>query len=376
MPILAIVPPCAGECRLVRVTGVLIFANARTCVASVLLATGPVGHYSPSPPNPAACHGASKASTTPVGQSAVRLLLAPLPESRNVTDRVCPNGSNCAYRRLCCTQPSWRRAARYVQNVQFPTTPPICGAPVSLARYPSVMSGAIASLLGALVGGLAAIGGAWLQARSTAKLQRQEAARQEQQRQEERTALLLDRRRILARRYLFQLGDAVDSLQHRVDNWAHRGGLEFSEGRFPGYWEVTSLYAVARALGAERILDLEGVYVELRAISPDEAAKLPQHAVGQAVTKAFGFFRYHRMALAESVLDRAGDEFRLLIYSEFLRRYEDPEWNLKSLLEPVREALSSVQKQRFETLEQSLADLSTSISYLTTSPSANSVVAL
>ena len=138
---------------------------------------------------------------------------------------------------------------------------------------------------------------------------------------------------------------------------------------------MTSLYAVARALGAERILDLEGVYVDLRAISPDEAAKLPQHAVEQAVTEAFGFLRYHRMALAESVLDRAGDEFRLLIYSEFLRRYEDPEWNFKSLLEPVREALSSVQKQRFETLEQSLADLSASISDLTTSPSADSVVA-
>jgi hypothetical protein len=40
--ILAIVPPCAGECRLVRVTGVLIFANARTCVAFVLLATDPL----------------------------------------------------------------------------------------------------------------------------------------------------------------------------------------------------------------------------------------------------------------------------------------------------------------------------------------------
>lgn len=105
--------------------------------------------------------------------------------------------------------------------------------PVSLDRYPSVMSGAIASLLGALVGGLAAIGGAWLQARSTAKLQREEAARQEQQRQAERTALLQDRRRILTRRYLFQLGDAVDSLQHRVDNWAHRGGLEFSKEDFP-----------------------------------------------------------------------------------------------------------------------------------------------
>jgi hypothetical protein len=77
------------------------------------------------------------------------------------------------------------------------------------------------------------------------------------------------------------------------------------------------------------------------------------------------------MALAESVLDRSGDEFRLLIYSEFLRRYEDPEWNLKSLLEPVRQALASARKERFKTLEQSLMSLSASIADLTTSPNAN-----
>lgn len=235
------------------------------------------------------------------------------------------------------------------------------------------MSGAIASLLGALVGGLAAIGGAWLQARSTARLQREEAVRQEERRQAEHAAFLDDRRRVLARRYLFQLEDAVDSLRHRVDNWANRSGLEYSEGRFPGYWEVTSLYAVARALGAERILDLEGVYVELQAVSPDEAAGLPRHAVEQAVTKAFRFLRYHRMALAESVLDRSGDEFRLLIYSEFLRRYEDPEWNLKSLLEPIRQALTSARKERFQALEQSLMSLSESIADLATSPNANPV---
>jgi hypothetical protein len=171
------------------------------------------------------------------------------------------------------------------------------------ARYPSGMSGAISSLLGALVGGLAAIGGAWLQARNTAKLQREEAARQEKQRHAESMALLQERRRLLARRYLYQLGDAVDLLRRRVDNWAHHGGLEFSEVQYPGYLEVTSLYAVARALGAERILDLEGVYVELQALSSDEAANLPRSAVDQAVKEAFGFFRYHRLALRRSKME-------------------------------------------------------------------------
>lgn len=71
-------------------------------------------------------------------------------------------------------------------------------------RYPSSMSAAISSLLGALVGGLAAIGGAWLQARNTARLQREEAARQEKRRQAESVELLQERQRLIARRYLHQ----------------------------------------------------------------------------------------------------------------------------------------------------------------------------
>ena len=52
MLILAIVPPCTGECRFVRVIGVLIFANPRTCVAFVLLASGPLGRPSRQHPLP------------------------------------------------------------------------------------------------------------------------------------------------------------------------------------------------------------------------------------------------------------------------------------------------------------------------------------
>ena len=65
--------------------------------------------------------------------------------------------------------------------------------------------------------------------------------------------------RALAQRYLFQLRDAVDSLDARVENCQDRGGAGFAESRDPGYWQITSLYAIGRALAAERILDLEGV---------------------------------------------------------------------------------------------------------------------
>jgi len=238
------------------------------------------------------------------------------------------------------------------------------------------MSSAISGLLGAIVGGLAAIGGAWLQARNAARMQQEEAARQEERRHKESIALLQERRQHLARRYLYQLGDAVNSFLYRIDNWAHRGGPKYSEGLHPGYWEITSLYVIGRALAAERILALEGIYIELQALSLNEDANLPQRAVEEAVRKAFRHvFYYHRLALAEAVLDRSSGEFRLLTYSEFLRRYEDPEWNLKLLLEPVRQAFDTIDKEptRLEGLGQSLRSLSECIEELTASHNANSV---
>jgi hypothetical protein len=77
MLILAIVPPCTEECRLVRVIGVLIFANARTCVASVLLASGPLGHraerFRPGSPASGSRTSCRRLSVRP---SAVRSLVA------------------------------------------------------------------------------------------------------------------------------------------------------------------------------------------------------------------------------------------------------------------------------------------------------------
>jgi hypothetical protein len=191
------------------------------------------------------------------------------------------------------------------------------------------MSEALIGLLGALVGGVAALGGAVLQARTAERHAREEANRR-----------ATEAFHALERRYLFQLRDAVVSLRSRIKNWARHGGREYSESLDPGYWQPTTLYAFGRALGAERIFALEGVYVELE----KERRGLTHLRVERAVQRTIGHgvFFYHLVALAESVLDRGPEGFRLLTYTEFRQRYDDPRSGLQLYLGPVVEAFADL----------------------------------
>jgi hypothetical protein len=157
-------------------------------------------------------------------------------------------------------------------------------------------------------------------------------------------------------RYLFQLRDAVDSLGARVDNWKDRGGARFAESRDPGYWQITSLYAIGRALAAERILDLEGVYLQ---IGSTFRRHLERRQVEDALRRATQnqVFYYHRLALAESILERGPDGFRLLTYSEFRQRYADPAWDLDDALEPVVKTLTAISEPKLERLRADLKSL-------------------
>ena len=56
------------------------------------------------------------------------------------------------------------------------------------------------------------------------------------------------------------------------------------------------------------------------------------------------------------MLDRAEVGYRLLVYSEFRRRYDDPNW--KELLEPARRALTSLDQEQRKSLERSKVFLS------------------
>jgi hypothetical protein len=218
------------------------------------------------------------------------------------------------------------------------------------------MSEAIIGLLGALVGGGAALAGAILQARAAERAERRRSENAARQAREEADRRASEVFHGVAQRYLFQLQEAVDSLRYRIDNWAHRGGPGYVDSKDPGYWEITTLYALGRALGAERLLALEGVYVELERIG----LRLVQRQVEEAVHQAMrgNLFFYHRLTLAESVLDRTSDGFRLLTYTEFRHRYDDVRWGFQLLLKPVTNALAALGPTKLSTLEQALGAIS------------------
>ena len=217
------------------------------------------------------------------------------------------------------------------------------------------MSDAVVGLVGALVGGLAAVGGAVVQARSAERSERQRREAAEEQAREDAARREAESFRALAQRYLFQLRDAVDSLDARAHNWKERGGAGFAERHDPGYWQITSLFAIGRTLAAERILDLEGVYIQ---IETGFGRQLERRQVEKAIERALDdVFYYHRLALAESILERGPDGFRLLTYSEFRRRYADPEWDLEVALEPIVKALARLTDAKLEQLRADLKSL-------------------
>lgn len=232
------------------------------------------------------------------------------------------------------------------------------------------MSNAVFGFIGALVGGLAAMGGAGLQAHSATKTALARLDVEEQKTRREHDQAAAERRQALARRYLFGLQDSAESLRRRLQNWADRGGKRRADASDPGYWDITTLYAVARALAAERILALEAVYPALEADFPSLVQFYRTDGVDSALSNALGakLFRYHRLALAEAALQREADEFRVLIFSEFRRRYEAPEWGLERLLGPATSALAGLTEPQMRHLERRLDQIVAQLESVTSVP--------
>ena len=80
-------------------------------------------------------------------------------------------------------------------------------------------------------------------------------------------------------------------------------------------------------------------------------------------------FRYHRLALAESLLERGTEGYRLMMYTEWRRRYEDPSSGLDRLLEPTTESLQRLTPERdLGRLIESLAEIAVLLGKMTGIP--------
>ena len=86
------------------------------------------------------------------------------------------------------------------------------------------------------------------------------------------------------------------------------------------YFETTTLYALGRALAAERLLALDGVYPQLETLYPGLGSFLIKNQIDLALGE--GFYKYDRLVLAEAVMQRDGDRLRVSTYIEFRGRYE------------------------------------------------------
>lgn len=114
-----------------------------------------------------------------------------------------------------------------------------------------------------------------------------------------------------------------------------------------------------RALAAERILSLEGVYATINQQFPSLAESFKSSTVERALKAGFRrLFYYHRLALAESLLEQRPEGIRLLMYTEWRRRYEDPSSGLDRLLEPTTASLQRLSPERdLERLIKSLTEI-------------------
>jgi hypothetical protein len=179
----------------------------------------------------------------------------------------------------------------------------------------------LAALIGAVIGSVGAVIVAYLLARRA---------------EEART------RSALVQRYLYQLQEAAESLWYRLTRREayDRGG---------DYWETTMLYTLGRVLAIERIFALEAVYPQLDSAFPKLGEKLRGLRIDTKFDdnfggkgNSYGCYKYERMLLAELVIEREGEQFRLSTYLEFLRRYEAKGSTEREWLKPVSQAMEKL----------------------------------
>jgi hypothetical protein len=196
--------------------------------------------------------------------------------------------------------------------------------------------GPTATVLAALIAaGLGGFGGAWYQARL--------------RRESERS----DRRELLKRRYFFQLQDATQSLWYRLNNLANESGRSVMAD---DYYATTTLYALGRVLALERIFALEGIYPELQSLyTSDDSAGLGEFLRDRSLNRKLqAVYEYHRLALAEAIIESDGDGYRVSTFGDFRAMYESSEHTARDWFQPALQVIESETSLSDDTIEDAM----------------------
>lgn len=173
-------------------------------------------------------------------------------------------------------------------------------------------------------------------------------------------------RREIVETHLLQLQDAVESLYYRANNLLDLTGREAMTDE---YHERTSVFILGRVLAHAGLLVARGVYARLprdAGLKRDVKARL--HAIDRGLDDRV-FLHYHRLQLAEMLTDGA----RVLGYTEFLARWDDPRF--ATALAAARRFAATVPDDRLDVVRDHARALVQLLAAQTQVPSAISLAA-
>ena len=145
--------------------------------------------------------------------------------------------------------------------------------------------------------------------------------------------------RILINQYISQFQWFAESLWHRLHNVVLQEGLgEMTKE----YFVQTTLYVLAGFLAYKWVMTLEGIYAQMiqRDLKLDSKIKDEIHDAGESLDdmgRKFGlkFFNYDRQSLAESVLIKDGEVWRVLKFIEFKKKYPNIDGDYPEIAVPL-----------------------------------------
>lgn len=164
------------------------------------------------------------------------------------------------------------------------------------------------------------------------------------------------KRRFIIDTYLIQLQDFTEALWHRFNNIKNKGGRMVMDN---SYFEESTLYSLGCILAYRRILLFAGIYSQIDTLIPGLGVFLKEklNDLDKILdTGRVSLYRYHRLLLAEVIIDKENGKLNVCSYLKFKELYEDKP-RIKEFLKPSKEWVSNLKGHEVEPLMMILSEI-------------------